>query len=127
MRKRIQEFKFEIRARAENVVVVGVEDTAQFRRLIDIIAGAAFCHEQGLNTRSVRMWRLGCPAVGRTEAIVIAVSGSPFRGTLCFWPRILRGDGPRVFRADSDDKISRQDRELVAALCRSVGASEGWL
>lgn len=126
MRKLVREFKFEIRARAENVVVVEPENTPQSRHLQELIAGAEFCREPGLFTRSLRLWRICC-SVGRTELILLAVSGTPFRGVVGFWPRILRGDGPRVFRVDSDDKISRQDRELVAALARAVACKEGWL
>lgn len=126
MRKRVPEFKFEIRARAENAVVAEVENTSHYRALLEVIAGASFAQEKDLHSRSLRVWRLCC-CVGRTEAILVAVSGSPFRGIVAFWPRIWRGDGPRVFRCDSADPISRPDRELVAILARAVGVSEGWL
>lgn len=126
MRKRIQEFKFKFLARAENACVIEVENTPQSRHLQELIAGAEFCREPGLLTRSLRLWRISC-SVGRTELILLAVSGTPFRGVVGFWPRILRGDGPRVFRCDSSDPILKPDRELVALLARAVAVQEGWL
>lgn len=127
MRRRIPEFKFETLARAENVVVIQPQNTVSARELQEVIAGPEFIREPGLSTRSLRVWRISCGAVGRTEMILLGISGSPFRGVVAFWPRILRGDGPRVFRCDSDDRLSRRDRELVASLARTVAAEEGWL
>jgi len=126
MRRRAHEFKFHTLERADDTVLVRIEESQQFRDLLEAIAGAAYATQPDLHRRSVRIWRLTC-AVGRTEALLAGVAGTPFRGVVAVWPRIRRGDGPAVFRMDSNDPLSRSDRDLIALLVRSVAQSEGWL